>query len=354
MERNNCCARHLPLLPSGVHSAWLHKPHPLSREATPTTPCETTHIQFLVQPHPPYKATPTLHPILSCVAGFELDWSSLQGFPTNVEKDCKTEKECMQLDPTVPHGECSGTTENAGIVHPATSPHEIGGSGSHSPSQEALVKKNINPSSEEKVHNLPHTTHTHTHTHTHPSTHWLYIPHLFAHSFTLTHSSTHPLAHQQEAGQRRKGVVGWILAIKPLAWLIIIGDGLHNFADGLALGAAISQSLTLGVSTTIALILHEIPHEFGEPWRTKFITNFISLSLSLTHTHTHTLQVTMLSCCPLDSRGTLLFSSTLCRLSLPFWGSLWAWQLERRVRRLTHGSLHLLLVSLSTSPSSTW
>lgn len=52
--------------------------------------------------------------------------------------------------------------------------------------------------------------------------------------------------------------------IKPLAWLIIIGDGFHNFADGLALGAAISQSLTLGVSTTIALIFHEIPHEFGE------------------------------------------------------------------------------------------
>ena len=52
--------------------------------------------------------------------------------------------------------------------------------------------------------------------------------------------------------------------IKPVAWLIIIGDALHNFADGLALGAAISQSVALGLSTMFALIFHEIPHELGK------------------------------------------------------------------------------------------
>ena len=51
--------------------------------------------------------------------------------------------------------------------------------------------------------------------------------------------------------------------MKPLAWLIIIGDGLHNFADGLALGASITQSLSLGISITIALVFHELPHELG-------------------------------------------------------------------------------------------
>ena len=44
----------------------------------------------------------------------------------------------------------------------------------------------------------------------------------------------------------------------------MFGDAVHNFADGLALGAAISQSLSLGISTTIALVFHEVPHELGD------------------------------------------------------------------------------------------
>ncbi len=58
-------------------------------------------------------------------------------------------------------------------------------------------------------------------------------------------------------------LVHYLLGVKPLAWLIIFGDSIHNFADGLALGAAISQSLALGLSTMIALVFHEIPHELG-------------------------------------------------------------------------------------------
>ena len=52
--------------------------------------------------------------------------------------------------------------------------------------------------------------------------------------------------------------------IKPVAWLVLLGDTLHNFADGLALGAAVAQSIPLGISTMIALIFHELPHELGE------------------------------------------------------------------------------------------
>ena len=52
--------------------------------------------------------------------------------------------------------------------------------------------------------------------------------------------------------------------IRPVAWLIIIGDTMHNFGDGLAIGAAVSVSLSLGVSTSLAILFHEIPHELGE------------------------------------------------------------------------------------------
>ena len=65
-------------------------------------------------------------------------------------------------------------------------------------------------------------------------------------------------------GQAWGRLVAPLTSIKPLAWVIIIGDSLHNFTDGLAVGVAISQSLGLGLSTAIAILFHEIPHELSE------------------------------------------------------------------------------------------
>ena len=47
--------------------------------------------------------------------------------------------------------------------------------------------------------------------------------------------------------------------------MVIVGDGFHNLADGLAVGAAFSASFTSGLSTAVAVFCHELPHELGKP-----------------------------------------------------------------------------------------
>jgi zinc and cadmium transporter len=46
--------------------------------------------------------------------------------------------------------------------------------------------------------------------------------------------------------------------------LIVIGDTVHNFIDGVLIAAAFLQSVELGVVTAVAIIAHEIPQEVGD------------------------------------------------------------------------------------------
>ncbi|XP_072182389.1 metal cation symporter ZIP14-like [Diadema setosum] len=52
--------------------------------------------------------------------------------------------------------------------------------------------------------------------------------------------------------------------IATVAYMIIFGDGLHNFIDGLAIGASFTNSIYQGISTSVAVICEEFPHELGD------------------------------------------------------------------------------------------
>ena len=49
--------------------------------------------------------------------------------------------------------------------------------------------------------------------------------------------------------------------IATVAWMIIFGDGVHNFIDGLSIGAAFSESILTGISVSVAVFCEEFPHE---------------------------------------------------------------------------------------------
>ncbi|MBP9715017.1 MAG: ZIP family metal transporter [Candidatus Pacebacteria bacterium] len=52
--------------------------------------------------------------------------------------------------------------------------------------------------------------------------------------------------------------------IHPVGKLVLFSDGVHNFIDGVIIGASFLVSIPLGIATTLAVILHEIPQEIGD------------------------------------------------------------------------------------------
>ncbi|MDQ3951777.1 MAG: ZIP family metal transporter [Actinomycetota bacterium] len=52
--------------------------------------------------------------------------------------------------------------------------------------------------------------------------------------------------------------------IHPVAMSNLVGDALHNLLDGSLIGASYLVSPTVGLATTIAVVLHEIPQELGD------------------------------------------------------------------------------------------
>lgn len=62
--------------------------------------------------------------------------------------------------------------------------------------------------------------------------------------------------HHHHSKERRE--------IVPFSYLILISDAFHNFIDGLAIAASFVVAAPLGIATSLAVILHEIPQEIGD------------------------------------------------------------------------------------------
>ena len=66
----------------------------------------------------------------------------------------------------------------------------------------------------------------------------------------------HDISEEAEAHKNKGG--------HTLGYMILASDGLHNFIDGIIIGASYLVSIEVGIATTIAIILHEIPQEIGD------------------------------------------------------------------------------------------
>ncbi|MFC1658543.1 ZIP family metal transporter [Candidatus Omnitrophota bacterium] len=52
--------------------------------------------------------------------------------------------------------------------------------------------------------------------------------------------------------------------VHTFTYMNLIGDGVHNFTDGLIIAASFVADFKLGIITTLAVIFHEIPQEMGD------------------------------------------------------------------------------------------
>ena len=49
--------------------------------------------------------------------------------------------------------------------------------------------------------------------------------------------------------------------VHPVGYIILVSDGVHNLLDGLIIGASYLVSVPIGLATTVAVALHEVPQE---------------------------------------------------------------------------------------------
>ena len=86
-------------------------------------------------------------------------------------------------------------------------------------------------------------------------------------SFFFAERFIHSFHHQHDQNQQAS------------TYLILIGDGIHNFIDGVAITTAFLTNIPLGITTSLAVASHEIPQEIADMG--VLLTNGLSRSKAL-------------------------------------------------------------------------
>lgn len=73
--------------------------------------------------------------------------------------------------------------------------------------------------------------------------------------FFLVEKFLHWHHHGDDIGERH---------VHPVGKLILFSDAVHNFIDGIVIGVSFLVSVPIGIATTLAVVLHEIPQEIGD------------------------------------------------------------------------------------------
>ena len=122
-----------------------------------------------------------------------------------------------------------------------------------------------------------------------PKTRMGLVPHLISYAvgmllgvalLSLLPEVLHDLSPARTGMVLLAGIMGFFVLEKLVLWhhchsedcethgrpgaLILIGHGFHSFVDGVAIGAAVQTSIPLGVSTAVAVALHEVPQQVGD------------------------------------------------------------------------------------------
>uniref|UniRef100_A0A8B9VA56 Solute carrier family 39 member 5 n=1 Tax=Anas zonorhyncha TaxID=75864 RepID=A0A8B9VA56_9AVES len=137
-----------------------------------------------------------------------------------------------------------------------------------------------------------------------------------------------------------------------LVWMVVLGDGIHNLTDGLAIGASFSHSLSSGLSTALAVLCHELPHELGKclpPGPQHPVPSSPALPPTLLVP-----QATWRCCCGRGWHRAPSCSSTCSRLCSPAWGRRRGRPWGRARRTSPHGSSPAPPAPSSTWPWPTW